>query len=452
VAPSYVVCCQFLCRELHPIKQHSCSFLLLLQVGTTGPALVQQVAKEAVKKLASLQELRTIRDEDMPCTTVGLESRMDVITELLGAASGKSGMMLLHGMGGVGKTTLAQAVFNQLHAKDRTVPCCFLRLDPVSQPRDGRELAQAQLELLKQLALLDDDVKVVNTSHGRQLLHTFLRDKKVLVVVDNVWDGQLEQLLPGDILKVLAEGSVVLVTSRDSRGLGPAGLFGGGRCLEQEVQCLSEEHALQLLCLHAYGPGSPPADEEDLVRMVAELCEGLPMAVEAAGRHLQKVDNRHRFFSHMESALDFVYSEERVSRLDYQRTVFEELGISWDALQDEEKEALLDIMCLLKGLPWELVEIYCKDGVLERLRQLAFVRHKVEDDSNMRCVTVHSVVAAFCAKAADARMAYRREMPSDTADGRDIADVLSLVRPGGAPAAALCVASHNRCWQAARER
>ena len=63
-------------------------------------------------------------------------------------------------------------------------------------------------------------------------------------MVDNVWDDLLEQLLPGDIMDVVGQGSVVLVTSRD---LGAAQCFGGA--VVAEVGFLSDVDSMQLLCM-----------------------------------------------------------------------------------------------------------------------------------------------------------------------------------------------------------
>jgi hypothetical protein len=393
------------------------------QDGATGPVLVRQVVDQAAKLLADMRQLPTFKDEELPGVVVGLEPRRDGILQLLAAGGGGS-MGVLHGMGGIGKTTLAQAVFNALHVRDRTVPCCFLRLD--AAVREERSLVEAQLEALKQLVLVDD-VQLKTAEQGRRVLAQKLTGRRVLLVVDNVWGGQLQKLLPGNIMEVLGEGSVVLVTSREK---GRAEQFArGGRCFEEAVPCMSDEQAMELLIRLGTGANNMSPDILEQLRQVVDRCGGLPMALEVVGKHLCKIRETQQFFSRSEEAFVFVYGEVRASRQGSQRTVFEECGVTWRALSDAEQEAMLHIVTFLQGQPWELVRSYCTDAVLQRLYDLSLVDCGTEEGSpEYQRVVVHNVIVDFCKSVARKQLAPCRELTWEEAGDASLGEELSLVR------------------------
>jgi adenylate kinase len=113
--------------------------------------------------------------------------------------------------GGIGKTTIAKGVFNKLHGSSpELLPCSFVQLE---FGLSASKMAAMQRQLLRDLASADRQ-EVDTSAAGRTELAASLHKNKVLLVLDNVWDGQLEELLPESILEVLGEGSTVLVTSR----------------------------------------------------------------------------------------------------------------------------------------------------------------------------------------------------------------------------------------------
>lgn len=175
----------------------------------------------------------------------------------------------IHGMGGVGKTSLAVHVGHQLrdrfpdgrlfvhlggHAPDRTVPAP----------------ARVLTELLR---LLGMNVKELprETDELVALWRSSARDRRMLVILDDAVDSdQVRPLLPG------ASPTVVIVTSRRRLPGLP-----GVRALALDV--LPPEDAIALFAQRLGTPvGSSEADIADIVR----ICDYLPLAVEIAASRL----------------------------------------------------------------------------------------------------------------------------------------------------------------------
>jgi NB-ARC domain len=146
--------------------------------------------------LRNMGQMPTGSAVEEPGIKVGLKAKVDHVVQL-------------HCRGGIGKTMLARAVFNQLHANRPTQPCCFLGVDPDTKVGDIKEKQQ---QLLKELARAEGGIPT-NAEQGRQLLGRELEGKRVLLVVDTVWGDRQGFLLLNNFLQLLGEGSGVLFTA-----------------------------------------------------------------------------------------------------------------------------------------------------------------------------------------------------------------------------------------------
>jgi tRNA A37 threonylcarbamoyladenosine biosynthesis protein TsaE len=394
-----------------------------------GTHLVRCVVEHTAKLLVEMQQMPFRNLVGVPDTVVGLDAKKERLVQLLADDSSRR-MVLLHGMAGIGKTTLAKIVFNELHKTYPTVPCCFLTLD---EELEGGGIVQAQLRLLLKLAHLDKaELRVAE--EGCMLLAEKLQGRKVLLVVDNVWGSQLDLLLPNGLVKeVLGEGSMVLVTSRESTA---ADSFGPQAVVkEMEMECLSDQEALELFCKYAYhGSTSPPPSDAAAVKQVVARCGGLPMAVEVVGRHLGALrTNKHVALNSISKALPHAFGKVKAGA---HKTLFAALELSWSALDEGEQEALLDIVWFLRGREWELVETYCESdyGALDRLCELGLVKQhcKANTSGNVGGVVaaVHDTVVEFCKAHVQLQRGQRVKL-----------------RMEGAPLAS-CLAKVGHAWQA----
>eukprot|EP01018_Ginkgo_biloba_P036263 Gb_08647 [translate_table: standard] len=179
------------------------------------------------------------------------------------------------GMGGIGKSTLAKALYNDISSN-------FSRASYIEDVKGQVEkygLKHIQQILLRQL--LRYDFEVSNSSQGEQMLKKKLIGADAHIVYDNIEnDYQMDGILFED---VLYPGSTVIVTTRDQS------IF--RRCNNYFKYELSEMNfceSRELFCRHAFRSDRPLAPFESLAEQFVNVCKGLPLALEVCGGQLYK--------------------------------------------------------------------------------------------------------------------------------------------------------------------
>ncbi|KAJ0613104.1 putative virus X resistance protein-like, coiled-coil [Helianthus annuus] len=182
------------------------------------------------------------------------------------------------GMGGMGKTTLAQLVYNHTSVDQYFDLRCWVY---VSENFQVNEIIKKIIEsvdksgcTLTQLDTLQED------------LQNKLRGRKFLIVLDDVWAEENEEgkwkTLSGT-LSCGAEGSIVVMTTRSER---TSRMIAKVDELQHELGCLSEEKSWLLFKKHAFAQGRVGDDErklEPIGREIVVKCNGLPLAVKTLG-------------------------------------------------------------------------------------------------------------------------------------------------------------------------
>ncbi|KAH9549416.1 hypothetical protein CY35_10G018700 [Sphagnum magellanicum] len=176
------------------------------------------------------------------------------------------------GMGGAGKTLLAQIAYNSREVREHFKGGELMWLT-VSQTPNIKGLYD---DFCTQLGL--GPMMFAQLEEYRMRLYNEFLSRRVFLVLDDVWNsGVLEQL---DLAKGL--GSVTLITTRNRPVLEKAGVKG-----EDEVQVgvLLKEDSWKLFCVHAFPRGfsNIPYELQDLGELVADECKGLPLALKVIG-------------------------------------------------------------------------------------------------------------------------------------------------------------------------
>ncbi|MED6198281.1 hypothetical protein PIB30_064691 [Stylosanthes scabra] len=232
-------------------------------------------------------------------------------------------------MGGIGKTTIAAAIFKEFSPKFEG--SCFL--ENVREESSSHGLNHIFKKLLSEL--LEEKVhisthKVISTAIIRRL-----KRKKVFIVLDDVHTSELLETLLGVGHDYLGFGSKVIVTTRDKHVL-------QGRVIVDhihEVKEMNFENSLKLFSLNAFNKLHPPEDEYwDLSMVAVEYASGIPLALKVLGSFL-----RSKSYNEWDSALAKLKA---IPNGDIHQQV---LRWSFNELDHAEKNIFLDIACFFKG-------------------------------------------------------------------------------------------------------
>ncbi|XP_016186192.2 TMV resistance protein N-like [Arachis ipaensis] len=228
-------------------------------------------------------------------------------------------------MGGIGKTTIAQFIFNKYSSEYEG--CCFLKNVGEESERHGLDYLCEQLvsQLLKK-----QNIPVRGSANPISVCdHKSLSGKKFFIVLDDV-DASRKLEYLGEQL-TLGAGSRVIVTTADKQIFKKVhGIY--------EVRPLNFSSSLQLFCLNAFGHASPKIGYQELSKMVVNYAKGIPLALEVLGSFLRS----RKSIRVRESALEKL-------RVHPNKVVYNVLKLSVDELDYHEKIIFLDIVFFFKG-------------------------------------------------------------------------------------------------------
>ncbi|KAK9184536.1 hypothetical protein WN943_024886 [Citrus x changshan-huyou] len=254
-------------------------------------------------------------------------------------------MVGLHGLGGVGKTTLAKFVGNQLRQQKD-----FDKVGIATMSQDP-DIIKVQGELAKSLgwALYETDEK--ERADRLRLMFSESKGSKILIILDDVWKQfDLEKKLGIPIGDRDSCCKILLTTRKKSI----CGFFG---CYPQiELGTLTPEEGLTLLKMNAR-INVNDSSLDGVSKQVADECKGLPLAIEAVGSALREkgFDDWNLALYNLREAK--LYAIEGIDKDD--QDVYGCLKFSYDNLNSEESK----LCFLLCSLFPEDYEIYLEDLV-----------------------------------------------------------------------------------------
>ncbi|XP_068319310.1 disease resistance protein RUN1-like isoform X2 [Pyrus communis] len=298
---------------------------------------------------------------------VEIETKVEQIEWLLCLDSSDVCIVGIWGMGGIGKTTLADVVYHRLSSKFEA--CCFLKnVRENSEGKDG--IYNLRNELLREI-LDDKNINIKTPSIGSELIKGRLRHTKVLIVLDDVNDSRQLELLVGDDLE-FGVGSRIIITTRDRSLLDE-------KVVDDkiyEVKGLKHDGALQLFHLHALKNKSPTTVYTEFSRKVIHYIRGIPLALKTLGALFRRCDTEEDWDEELNRLKKF--PSEKVQNV---------LRLSYDGLEENEKECFLDIACFLKG-----ADVYYAKRILGIRGIQILIDKSLISISETNCLEMHDLV------------------------------------------------------------
>ncbi|KAL3355213.1 hypothetical protein AABB24_019345 [Solanum stoloniferum] len=277
--------------------------------------IVDDISSKLGKSDRSLSDLQDV---------VGIHAHLEKLEPLLQMEINNVRIVGIWGTGGIGKTTIAKAIFDTLSHQFEAA--CFLW--NIRENAKKNQLHSLQNTLLSEL-LRKKDNYVTNENDGKHTIENRLSSMKVLIVLDDIDHGDHLEYLAGDV-DWFGNGSRVIVTTRDKKLIEKyAEIY--------EVQTLPNDEALQLFNQHAFRKEVPDECFNKFSLEVVNHANGLPLALKVWGSLLHKkgVDEWKKIV-------------DQIKKNYYLGTV-EKLRISYDGLEPIEQKIFLDIACFFRG-------------------------------------------------------------------------------------------------------
>ncbi|KAK1417719.1 hypothetical protein QVD17_26853 [Tagetes erecta] len=257
---------------------------------------------------------------------VGIENNVAEIESWLQDPSPNAVTLCIHGIGGIGKTTISKCIFNSNYI-DYDATCFLANIHDTSTQPGG--LLNLQKQLL--LALKGEEV-LWNIDEGIMKVVNALCNKKVLLVLDDVTTRQQLIALLGP--QSFYPGSKVIITTRHKWLLNDFKI-------QPTVHFVDELYlndSYKLFSLYAFGTYHPIEPFIVQSEAVVHHCRGLPLALKVLGSSFKG------------KTIDVW--EDAIRKLEAvpNHEILDVLQVSYDTLEDSnDKDLFLHIACFFVG-------------------------------------------------------------------------------------------------------
>uniref|UniRef100_A0A2C9ULW0 ADP-ribosyl cyclase/cyclic ADP-ribose hydrolase n=2 Tax=Manihot esculenta TaxID=3983 RepID=A0A2C9ULW0_MANES len=282
--------------------------------------LIEKIINHISKKLDDYVILSDFCKDGL----VGINSRVKDVHELLCQELEDVRCIGICGMGGIGKTTIASKLFEQI-CNQFQGGCLIANVREKLKRYTPDNLQSEILSKVFQSEGLNMGILPISSAAIKRRLSR----QKFLIVLDDVSDLEPIEFLIGKQV-VFGPGSRIIVTSRDKQLLKNTG------AKIYEVKKLNDDEALQLFSFHAFKQNLVKKEYMQLARKAIGFADGNPLALKVLGSNL---------FDKTTEAW-----EDKLEKLKDipDRKIQEILRISYDDLDQDEREIFLDIACFFK--------------------------------------------------------------------------------------------------------
>jgi len=307
------------------------------------------------------------RHPELPTFPTPFVGRWEETAEVLRLlAQANCRLLSVVGPGGIGKTRLALEAARQAHdALGSRYPdgAVFVPLASTTSPEAAVEALTAALRLNQggqPIQSLGATAIPRSASWSASRVLDYLRDKKMLVVLDNIEhliqapaaNGSRQDMVAVvETLLDTAPGLTLLVTTRERLNLLSEWVFvlSGMTLPKGDVATLQEHGAIRLFIQSAQRAVvgfEPTAEELTSIARICRLVEGFPLAIELAAAWV-RILPCHEIADEILSSYDFLSTSLRDVPLRHRslRAIFEH---SWTLLPAEQREAL-SRLAVLRG-------------------------------------------------------------------------------------------------------
>ncbi|KAF8033923.1 hypothetical protein BT93_C0261 [Corymbia citriodora subsp. variegata] len=293
---------------------------------------------------------------------VGIDDDVAEVMRLVDTAYPNTRIIGICGIGGIGKTTLANIICNKLFDK---FGCRSFLMD-IKETINRWGIEHVQSQLISDILDIRD-YQVPDSYTGIRTIQSNCKEKKALILLDDVDKKDLLQTLIGDGSSFMS-GSRIIVTCRDKAILESKHVH--------ELKGVKD--SLSLFCIYAFdGKTTPPAELASLSHEIVATTGGHPLSLRLVGSLLRGKDRKAW--------------KENLAKLSNapEKEVQQNLKRSYDALEDKDKQIFLDIACFFTRTDkriaiyfWEDLDLYPISG-LKRMIELSLIEYGDNNELRM---------------------------------------------------------------------
>ncbi|KAL5560142.1 hypothetical protein UlMin_036353 [Ulmus minor] len=308
----------------------------------------------------TLYELRSDARLLEEAQLVGMEQRKQKLKDYLFDEASSLGVVAVVGMGGLGKTTLVNQVYNDSEVKKHFQHHVWIT---VSQSSKLEELLKKIIQqLFDSIRQSQPQGAQSNDSHElKKIVRDFLRERRFLVVLDDVWEVQswdaLKHAFPDH-----NRGSRLLLTTRSTDVASKSTSTREFRGDSYHLEPLSAEESWNLFCEKTFQGNPCPSHLETISRNILKRCEGLPLGIVAisgvlSSKEINKIGEWDMVYRNLGTEL-----EDNVKRI---------LSLSFNELPYNLKSCFLYLSLFPEDstfYSFDIVRIWIAEGFVQEMR------------------------------------------------------------------------------------
>ncbi|KAD3069058.1 hypothetical protein E3N88_36938 [Mikania micrantha] len=260
---------------------------------------------------------------------VGINNDVAKIESWLQDPSPDAVILFIHGMGGIGKTTISKCIYNSNY-REYDDSCFLGDIHETSNQHNG--LLRLQTHLLSKILRSNKEEVIWNLDEGTVKVSNALCNKKVLLILDDVTTTQQLRALLGP--QQFYPGSKVIITTRHKWLLN----FFKVHPKVHTVEELDPSDSNKLFSLYAFQRDHPMEPYIVQSKLVVHHCRGLPLALKVLGSFLngKTIDVWEDAMRKLEA-----FPDPNIQKV---------LQLSYDTLEDtNDKDLFLHIACFFVG-------------------------------------------------------------------------------------------------------
>jgi len=275
------------------------------------------------------QSMKYTAQDYVPSEIIGLEEDLKRLKGWIGDTKDELLLVGIVGMGGLGKTTFAQKIFNDQHVAGRYDNMIWVS---VSQVSSDMRIMRSMLEQLESHCSVSDEAQMLHK------LNELLKGKTCLIVMDDVWkinQGWWNQFFSG-LQSAVGESSCIIITTRNEEVLTSMGV---DKSRVHRPKLLTANDSWLLFSKSAFSRcrdrKCPDAQFERVGKELLEKCGGLPLAIKAIAALLAPRSNSVRQWNEINENFHELTAGRNFN------SVMASLQLSYDELPIHLKQCLL---------------------------------------------------------------------------------------------------------------